>query len=237
MQGIVMSVATVTENNIFLEGLYTRDQAAHLARLSTRSLQRWLDGDADTEPVLLRKMPVSDSKVIGFVDLIQALAIRAIRNSGKLSLQKVRQTITEAARLGVSFPFARHHQTYVFDDDVVIKLADETLIQVTGRYRHQQLIKPVVELYLEDLSFDATTGLAAEFVPLRDTHGDVRIVINPKRKYGSPLVMPRGRTVNSLVMAVDSEGSIAAAAHMCEVPEGDVKLALRYEDILAGIAA
>jgi uncharacterized protein (DUF433 family) len=232
-----MTVATISENNIFLEGLYTLDQAAHLTRLTTRSLRRWLDGEADKDPAILRKMPASDSKVIGFVDLIQALAIRAIRNSGKLSLQKVRQTITEAARLGVTFPFARRHQTYVFDDDVVIKLADETLIQVTGKYKDQQLIKPVVELYLEDLSFDAATGLATEFVPLRDNQSDASIVINPARKYGAPLVMPRGRTVSSLVDAVDSEGSIAAAANAYEVPEADVKLALRYEDILAGIAA
>jgi hypothetical protein len=39
------------------------------------------------------------------------------------------------------------------------------------------------------------------------------------------------------VSAVDSEGSIEAAAEMFAVPQADVKLALRYEDILAGTAA
>ena len=40
-----------------------------------------------------------------------------------------------------------------------------------------------------------------------------------------------------LVTAVDSEGSIAGAANVYDVPEDEVKFALRYEDILAGIAA
>jgi uncharacterized protein (DUF433 family) len=229
-------VVAAVANNIFVEGIYTVEQAAHLARLSTRALRRWLDGEGDKAPALVRRMPKNDAEVLGFVDLIQAMAIRAIRNTGKLSLQKVRQTIIESEKLGIRYPFARRHQTYLFADDVVIRLDDDRLIQVTGKYRQQQLIKPVVELYLDDLTFNPDSGLADEYTPLRDSGNGRKIVINPAVKYGAPVVIPCGYTVNSLVTAVDSEGSIQAAADIYDVPEADVKFALRYEDILAGTA-
>jgi uncharacterized protein (DUF433 family) len=229
-------VVAAATPSIFQEGIYTIDQAAHLARLSPRSLRRWFDGEGESEPALTRRVPRNDAQVFGFLDLIQALAIRAIRNTGKLSLQKIRQTIIEAEKPGVHYPFARDHKTFIFSDDVVIDVNGQ-LFQVTGYYRQQQLIKPVVEIYLQDLTFDPLTGLANEYVPLRDATSDAKVVIKPTLKYGAPVVMPRGYTVSSLVGAVDSEGSIEAAAQMLDVPQADVKLALRYEDILAGTAA
>lgn len=225
-------VAAVPDS-VFADGLYTPEQAARLARLSTRSLRRWLDGEGDKAPALQRSMPKSNSAVVGFVDLIQALAIRAIRKSGKLSLQKVRETIVEAEKAGVTYPFARRHQTFLFSDDVVIKLND-TIIQVTGKYKQQHLLRPVIEVYMDDLTFDVF-GLATRYTPLKEDHRE--IVIDPSIKYGSPVVLPCGFTVGSLISAVESEGSISAAANAYEVEEADIRLALKYDDNLAGIAA
>ncbi|HVT90596.1 MAG TPA: helix-turn-helix domain-containing protein [Tepidisphaeraceae bacterium] len=229
-----MTIAT--DNNILADGLYTVDQAAHLARLSPRSLRRWLDGEGEKEAAVDRRFPSNELNALSFVDLVQALAIRSIRNAGTLSLQKIRLAIQEANKFGITYPFARQHTTFLFRDDIVIDVAGQ-LIQITGQYRRQQLIRPVVELYLKDLTFDPESGLASEWVPLRDAKDDRRIVIKPTLQYGAPVVMNCGYTVNSLVTAVDSEGSPKAAADMYDVPEDDVIFALRYEDMLAGTAA
>lgn len=229
-------MVAIAQNDIFVEGLYTVEQAAHLARLSPRSLRRWLDGEGDKEAALIRRIPKNDGGILGFVDLIQALAIRAIRQSGTLSLQKIRQTITEAAKAGIDFPFAHKHQTFRFGDEVVIKISD-SLIGLTGEYRQQHLMKPILEVYLYDLTFDTLSGLATEWTPLKDSDSDAKIVINPKFQYGAPVVMPRGYTVGALVDAVENEGSAEAAADIFEIPLADVKLALRYEDMLIGTAA
>jgi uncharacterized protein (DUF433 family) len=220
-----------------MEGIYTIEQAARLARVSPRILRRWINGEGEKEPAFDRKVPLNDADVIGFVDLIQALTIRALRKDRRITLQKVRDTIIEAEKLGVFYPFARKHKTYLFADDIVIKLEDGRLVQVTGKYKQQDLIKPVVELYLDDLSFDSVSGLANEYVPLRDADENRRIVISPKIKYGAPIVHPCGYTVGSLINAVDSEGSIESAAEAYDVNVADVKFALRYDDFLVGIAA
>lgn len=222
-------VAAVSDD-IFAAGLYPLDQAARLARLSPRVLRRWLDGDEASAPALRRRMPKNDADVLGFLDLVQALAIRALRRDGILSLQKVRETIEEAERLGLTYPFARRHQTYSFDDDVVIRFPDDTIIGVTGKYKRQHLITPVVELYLDDLSFNDESGFASRYTPLRD--GTRQIVIDPSIQYGSPTVFPCRYTVGALVSAVDSEGSVAAAADAYGIDEAEVKFALRYDDML-----
>lgn len=98
-------------------------------------------------------------------------------------------------------------------------------------------MKPILEVYLYDLTFDTLSGLATEWTPLKDSDSDAKIVINPKFQYGAPVVMPRGYTVGALVDAVENEGSAEAAADIFEIPLADVKLALRYEDMLIGTAA
>jgi uncharacterized protein (DUF433 family) len=234
-QGERTGVVAVAQISTFSEGLYTPDQAARLARLTPQTVRRWFDGVGGHEPAAIRRLPKEDAGLLGFVDLVQAMAIRAIRLDRKLSLQKIRETINAAKELGVEYPFARKHQTFLFADDVVIKLADNRLIQVTGRYKMQECIRPVLEVFMDDLCFDADTGLANEYRPLKDDGH--YISISPSRKYGAPVVMPQGYTVSSLVNAAQAEGSPADAASAFNVPESAVRLALKYDDFLLGRAA
>ena len=227
-------VVNAAENPLTM-GIYTPVQAARLARLHTRTLERWVDGNAHGEAVIDRQMPASESGVVSFVDFVQAMAIRAIRLERRLSLQKIRETIEHAREMGISHPFARKHQTYLFADDVVIWLVEEDrLVEVTGKYKKQHLIRPIVELYLEDLGFDST-GLANRYDAMRD--GDTRIVLDPEVNFGAPTVFPCRYTVGALLDAVQGEGSPEAAAVAYGVAERVVKLALRYDDVLSGTAA
>ncbi len=223
-----------TAETLLSGGLYTIDQTARLARLSPRILRRWLDGDpAGGEPALLRDMPKNDAQIFSFVDLVQALAIRALRKERRLSLQRIRVAINHAKELGIDYPFARQHQTYLFSDEVVLDVGG-ILVTVTGRHNRQQLMRPIAEPYLYDLSYDAS-GLANEYVPQRD--GERRIVIRPNLRFGAPVVMPCGYTASTLINAFYSEGSTLGAAKEYDVTEDDVKFALRFDDFLGGIAA
>jgi len=164
-----------------------------------------------------------------FVDFVQAMAVRAIRQSRRLSLQKIRKTIEVAHTRGVTYPFARRHTTYVFNDDVVIRLNDGQLIQVTGKYHDNQLMEPVVEDYLDDLGFDRM-GLANIYRPMR--RGFRSVELSPTMFYGAPTVVPCCYTVATLVDAYDAEGGVSAAARVCGVNDEDIQLAVDYEESL-----
>jgi uncharacterized protein (DUF433 family) len=214
-------------------GLYTPVQAAHIARMAPRTMQRWIHGTKEGQSVVRSQLPPEARLCVTFLDLVQAMAIRAIRLEKNIPLSKLREFIDRAeSHYGVTHPFAREHQTYLFDDDIVLRHGDH-LIQLTGRYKDQDLIRPVAELYMLDIAF--TDGLASQYTPLRDDQRS--IVIDPRKRMGQPIVMPCGYSVQSLVDSVRAEGSPQEAARINKVGVDDILIAMKYEDVLRGVAA
>ena len=158
------------------------------------------------------------------------MAIREIRCQKRVSLQKIRKTVQKAKENGILFPFATKHTTFVFADDVVLRLNSGQLIQATGKYQNNKLLEPVVYEYLEDIGFDGQ-GLAQEYVPIRRAHRSV--TLSPTINYGSPTVLPCGYTVATLLNSVATEGGVDQAADACGVHHVEVELAQEYEAKLA----
>lgn len=213
-------------------GAYTLDQVAALVGIRPDMAHRWLYGSVACSAALIPQRD-EDEGLATFVDLVQVMAVRTIRQSRRLSLQKIRKTIEVAHEHGVAFPFARKHTTYVFHDDVVIRLNDNRLMQVTGKYHDQDLMEPVVETYLKDLSFDKL-GLADNYKPLR--RGYRQVILSPTMLFGAPTVIPCGYTVATLVDAFYAEGGVSAAARVCGVNDEDIRIAVDYEDSLRNAA-
>jgi uncharacterized protein (DUF433 family) len=166
---------------------------------------------------------------------VPRMAVRAIRRERKIPLNKIREAVAAAEdRFGVTFPFARQHRTFVFNEDIVLELEDGRLVGLSGKYKAQDLIRPVVELYMSRLEFDAD-GLARIYRPMQEDAYSV--VLDPDCRFGAPVVDPTGYTVDALVNAVRTEGSIEAAAQAYDVEIASIRLALQYDDYLAGVAA
>jgi uncharacterized protein (DUF433 family) len=217
-------------------GLYTPAQAAYLARVPVQTMNRWVHGSPTGSPAMRGQLREDPERTVTFLDLVQAMAIRAIRREKKIPLPKIRQFIDAVERdYGIRYPFAQQHQTYLFEDELVLKTAEGQLIEITGKYKNQPLIREVVELYMDHLSFDPVSHLASCYRPMRES--ERYILIDPSRRLGQPLVMPCGYSVGALVQAVRAEGSVSAAAKVHAVSEADIRLAQQYDDHLAGAAA
>src|SRR5687768_6967785 len=130
-------------------GLYTPAEAAMYARVPTSTVSRWIHGTTGGLPAVRAQVPASDEKVVTFLDFIQSLAIRAIRTTRKVPLNKIRETVERAhEQYGIEYPFARRHTTYLLGDEVLLDLRDFGLVQVTGKQANQLAMKKVVEIYL-----------------------------------------------------------------------------------------
>lgn len=211
-------------------GVYTPNQAARLLGIQTAMIARWVYGNHASDAAIIPQHPEHNGRLITFLDLVQSMAIRAIRRQKKVSLQKIRKTVLKAQECGVPFPFATKHRTFVFADDVVLRLNGGELIQVTGKYQNNSLLEPIVYEYLEDIGFD-DQGLAHDYKPIRRAHRSV--ILSPSVNYGAPSVMPCRYTVSTLLDAVESEGNANNAASACGVHPIDVELAIQYEEKLA----
>ncbi len=225
-------------------GIYSPAEAAFYARVSRKMMSRWVFGIASGKPVIERQLRDSSEKVVTFLDFVQTLAVREVRNRRGVSLQRIRQGMDEARkRYGVEYPLACRHKIFVFGDhktrghgQIIIRRPDDDdpdvdqYVQLTGRERGNFLLGSVVEMFLENLRFDPETGLAFEYSPMSE--GDARIVLNPRRRFGEPIVDPGGYTAETLWDATNIEGGIEAAAQAYGVTVGEVRLANRYFDTL-----
>jgi uncharacterized protein (DUF433 family) len=225
-------------------GIYTPAEAAFYARVSPRMMTRWVFGDSAGKPVIQRQQPESSEKIVTFLDFVQTLAVREVRHRHGLPLQRIRQGVDEARqRYGIPYPLAQEHCIFLFSDQkgkghghIVIRLegddedVETQFVQLTGHDKGNLLFRQIVEMFLSDLTFDATTKLASCYRPM--TEGVANILIDPHRRFGEPVVEPSGYTVEALWHSTNTEGSFKAAAEACGVTVEEVLLANKYYDIL-----
>ena len=216
-------------------GLYTLPEAAMFARVSTQLLSRWMFGARRGKAVFAPQIgEFVGERVASFLDFVQALALRSIRNTRKIPLQTVRKAVKFAEReYGVQYPLARKHTVFVFGrDTLVINLGDQKskkYVQLTGRHKRNIMMEQVIELYLEELSFDAE-GLATRYCAY--SWKDYEITMDPHVRFGEPLVSSCGYSAQALFDAYVSEGGFEAAAEAYGVQQDEVRLACKYFDIL-----
>ena len=223
-------VYPVGASNIqFNQGIFTAAEVALFAKLHPTTVKRWFFSNHMGKAV----MPPSgmDDKTLSFWDLVQAMAVRAIRRERNVPLPKIREAVQRAeADYGLTHIFARPHQTVLFMGDIFIYPKDqEAPVQLTGKRPHQLAIRHLVEPYQRDLAFDAA-GLATLFTAFR--FADQSVIIDPAIRFGEPFVKSCGYSARTLYEAVLSEGGVTQAAKAFAVDESAVDAAFRYYDSL-----
>jgi uncharacterized protein (DUF433 family) len=216
-------------------GLYTPEEAALYARVSSRMMTRWLYGSAVGEAVMRPQIEDQQERLVTFLDFVQTLAVRAVRLDHRVPLQKIRHAIEKAEReYDVPYPLARMHTTYLLGTELVIKLREDEYVQLSGKHKDNRLITKVAEFYMIDLTFN-TQGLASAYRPFK--WGNLEIKMDPKIRFGEPLVSTCGYSARALWEAFKSEGSLEAAAEAYGVKTEEVEAGCRYFDHVLGSSA
>src|SRR5665213_373196 len=231
-----MTMAAIAGDDVLGLGIYTISEAAKYARVSAIKLARWIMGTTDRAAAIIPEIDPekNQDKLVTFLDFVQAMAIRQIRKTHKVPLEKIRETIDIAKKdFKIDYPFARRHITKLLGNEISLDITGYGLIETTGEHRRQFEIRPVVEPYLTDLSFD-TKGLANIYVPYN--HKGYNIVFDPRFRFGEPLVKPAPKSgskrcrysVVALCNAYIAEGSLEAAALAYGVSPEAVEAATKY---------
>ncbi len=211
------------------KGIYTIQEAALYSRVSSKTLHRWFVGNNDGNKIITSENELLRYKFIGFLDFVQTLAIRAIRQQYKINLAKIREGIEKAQdEYGIDYPFARKHVTMTDGKEIFIYQNDD-LINLTGKRSGQYNLRKIVEMYLEDLCFD-NEGYANSWTP------SPGIILDPKIRFGEPVVQGCGITAFTLYEAAQVEGSYESVAEIFEIELEHVKIAYKYFDSLKNAA-
>ena len=219
----------ITSDNVLSGGIYSLKEAAFFSRLSTKTLKRWYLGDSSTNQVFQQKELIEDGDFINFLDFIQALAVRELRVHHNVPLPKIREAVSLLQNeYNITYPFARHHRTYSDGNKILIQI-ENNLIQLNRPHANQLTMKPIVELYLRELKFNAA-GLAHQYRPAEG------IVLDPSLRFGEPLLEKSGYTALSIYDSVISEGDFDIVSALYDIELDQVKYAYKYIDSLKNAA-
>lgn len=210
-------------------GAYSVNEIAWLARMHPATARRWFFGTNMGRPIVSGR---SKERYLGFLDYIQALAVRNLRVNHAIPLSNIREAISYAKdEFGMDHPFARQHETYLDGRSIVIQPAGTiNPVVASGKSKGQQLIKKIAESYLSFIEFEQDSGIAKRYLAYQLK--DRRIWIDPEINFGQPYLETVGISAARLADAVLEEGDFESAAQAFGVQIDDVTAAYRFVDEL-----
>jgi uncharacterized protein (DUF433 family) len=228
-------------------GLYSPSEAALYARVRTQLISSWVYGN---RAVIEPELRDTDDRIVTFLDFIQTLAIRRLRNERRVSLQKIREGYRRAREeFDVRYPFAEEsvriglfgppNDPRKQDVFLCLKKQDDEEVdkyfQLTGKKHGNQLIGQVVMTYARFLTYDPASQLACKYLCFKTDDGCV--VMDPEIHFGEPFVEACGFTAHTLFNAYQTEGTIERAAKIYDVESRFIQLAIDYFDFLTPTVA
>ncbi len=205
-------------------GVYTLQEAAFYNSISSKKLSRWLYGASNAFPVI--KSQLYQQHLVSFLDLIQTKAIDKARMLG-ISLPRIRQAIKFAKEeCGIDFPLAHRYALVEFGKELHIKNGfTNTITQITGKYKKQNLMTDIVQQFIQDLEFNAQ-DVAEKYTPFENN--GIKIILNPKVQFGLPLVENTGYPADALYQSYLAENSVQGVEDEFGVSKDEIETAILY---------
>lgn len=220
-------------------GLYSVPEASRLTRVSQPRIRHWVSGYRyrrdgvvhHIAPVWKRQIDVVDHTLcLGFLDLMEVRFVEAFREQ-EISWPVIRLAAARARELlKTNHPFSMYR--FRSDGrDIFAELVEETgektlLSLVRNQYAFEKVVSP--SLY-KSLEF-SDEGAALRWYPLWPKQ---RVVVDPDRAFGRPIVSEPGVPTDILADAVRVEGDVQTVAKWFEVSREDVRAAVQFERALA----
>lgn len=211
-------------------GLYTPAEAAAYTGISAPQIRRWLFGYSSGGkhyPSLWHpQLEGKADQALGFHDLLEIRFVNAFRHHG-VSLQAIRLASSHAREMfNQAYPFTcKRFQTdgKAIFTIVLEQTGDESLLDLAKK---QYAFKQVVSSSLyRGIEYD--NNEAQRWFPLDRSR---RVVLDPSRNFGKPVLTETGMTVEAIVSAWRAEGeNTKRVAALYEVNVADVEAAILFE--------
>ncbi len=227
----------LTKPSLLGVGVYTIPEAARLTGVPAQTIRRWLRGyeyewagkAGHSAPVWRAQITdLAKNGLLTFLDMMEVRFVDEFRKRG-FSLQTIRRVCDRARELlDTDYPFSTQrfttagHSIFLKEIDPINEI--HLLDLMKSEYAFQEILRPL----LEDVRFENDSTVA--WWPM---HPDRRVIIDPRRSLGRPIVAEEGIPTATLHDSYLAEGnSIDAVVHWYEVSVNSVKAAVKYEESL-----
>ncbi len=222
-------------------GIYTVPEAARLTQVSKWRIRRWLRGYSfrtRTEeihisaPVVHPQMAAIDNAIaLSFLDLVEVKLVDRLLERG-VTWKTLREAVKRGgALLGHGHPFSTG-RFWTDGRTVLLELAeDENDSALLDVMQNQFIFKRVLAPFLAQLDFEQDG--AVRWWPLGKRR---RVVIDPGRSFGQPIVAREGVPTVILAKAVRVQNSLDLVAKWFQVSKPSLRDAVDFEQRLAAAA-
>lgn len=209
------------------QGLFTLGESARYLGLPKSTLHRWASPSAAGKPLITFFAHAGREANVPFIGFAEAYVLSAFRRAG-VPLQRIRPAVELLdSEIGVDHALASKR---LYTDgaevlyDYATKRNDDDLLELTVVRTGQKQFSELVSEYLESVVY-GDDGWATQLqLP---TYGNAKVVVNPNRGFGLPLLVHGGARVEDLVDRFVAGDSVAEIADDFEVPEGEVEDVIR----------
>ena len=211
-------------------GLYTPAEAAAYTGIPASQIRRWLfgytSGGTHYSGLWHPQLEGKAEKALGFHDLLEIRFVHAFRHHS-VSLQAIRLASMHAREMfNQAYPFTcKRFQTdgKAIFAIVLEETGDESLLDLAKKqYAFKQVITS--SLYR---GIEYSNNEAQRWFPLARSR---RVVLDPARNFGKPVLTETGMTVEAIVSAWHAEEKNAKrVAALYEVNVADVEAAVQFE--------
>lgn len=219
------------EQRTYELGAYEIPEAARLARVSSRTAHRWFcSPGAGGKTLLHRSLPSIDGKhAVTFLDLIDLLVVGRLRAAG-ISMPTIRKAYAAlASHFKTPHPFSAG-AVLVNGPQILIDYVRRDGTTAEGAVSGQRMFAEL-QPWLERVDFGAS-GVAQRF-KIAD-----RVVVDPLRAFGKPVVSSGGTTTYVLWRAfLANKRDLDLVADLYGVTPDDVSAAVDFEERLKSNAA
>jgi len=225
----------VTQLKLLGRGLYSPTEASRLTHVPIRRVNRWTRGYWFTDrgkkqwsdPIVgMGTERLGEAPFLAFADLMEIRCLSMLRDA-RLSWQGIRTASVRGKQvLGTDYPFS---------SDRFRLVGRQLLAEVSSAANDRQLLDLVRNQFVLDRLVLETMRRGVHYAgkdapqswnPMGD---DRMVVVNPRRAFGAPVVLPGGIRTRVLAGAYRAEQSHEVVAHWYNVSVEAVKDAVEFE--------
>lgn len=218
-------------------GVYTISEAARYTKVSPQRIRRWVGGYSyvkngsvkNSSPLWKTDYNFEDNIVaLSFLDLVEIIMVDAFRKHF-VSWKAIREAANIACDMFENdHPFSL--KSFFTDGKRIFsEIEQENKIKLFDLNQSQYVGKEIISRSLLS-SVDFEDGQAARWYP---KIGRRKVVLDPERSFGQPVLSKEGIPTAILAHAVKIEESYEEVANWYEIPVSSVKNAVNFEKQLA----
>ncbi|MCP3397148.1 MULTISPECIES: hypothetical protein [unclassified Bradyrhizobium] len=214
-------------------GIYTIPEAAELVHAAQASVRVWVEGHTGKQlPVIRNQLgKVGGKTAVSFANLMELRFIARFATAG-VGLREIRNIMHEASEvLNHPHPFATRIVFKTDGSKIVAEIARRNGLNLVYDLRSHNYEMPsvVMKSFREDVEFDPHGEMIA-WTPRPDIAPNV--IVHPKLSFGHPVLKTSRIPTATIAKAVDVEGGVKFVADIFEIPERQVREAVKFENQL-----